>query len=138
MQRKTIKIVIVEDDRYFNKTLTKYVETLCNNRLYPGCYFEIQSFLNGHDCIENLEEDTDIMILDYFLFNPEEQDEVNGEDVLKEVKDCCPDCKVIVLSALQDSHTTAELMKKGIFDYIDKNVNTKNRLGAVLQKAIKA
>ncbi|MFT5601478.1 MAG: response regulator of citrate/malate metabolism [Flavobacteriales bacterium] len=131
-----IKIAIVEDDVYYNKTLTRYIQNICNEQVYKGHIFEIKSFYNAHDCIEELEDDLNIMILDYFLFNEDEDDVLTGGDVLDVVKEHCPDCKVIVASAQQSAHTTAELLRNGVFEYIDKNVNTSNRIGAILQKVI--
>jgi response regulator of citrate/malate metabolism len=133
---KTIKIAIVEDDVYYNKTLTRYVQNICNDQVYRDHVFEIKSFYNAHDCIEELEDDLSIMILDYFLFNEDEDDILTGGDVLEEVKKHCPECKVIVASAQQSAQTTAELLQNGVFEYIDKNVNSKNRIGAILQRAI--
>ena len=74
-RKKVIKIFIVEDDPYYNRLLTKYVETLCNEKVYPQCKFEIHSFLTAHECIEQLDDDISIMLLDYFLFNDEEEDQ---------------------------------------------------------------
>ena len=133
---KTIKIAIVEDDVYYNKTLNRYVQNICNSQVYPDHHFEIKSFFTAHDCIEELEDDLDIMILDYFLFNETEEDVLTGSDVLEVVKTHCPNCKVIVASAQQSTHITNMLVEKGIFEYIDKNINSQNRIGAILQKAI--
>ncbi|MFN3916618.1 MAG: response regulator [Flavobacteriales bacterium] len=132
---KKIKIVIVEDDYYYNKVLTKYISNVCRSA-YPSYQFEIKSHLTAHECIEELEDDTNIMLLDYYFVNPEDDEELNGEDVLREVQKHCPNCKVIMMSAMQDSHRAVELMRKGVFEYIDKNVNTHDRIGAILQKAL--
>lgn len=135
-RRKIVKIVIVEDDNYYNKALTKYVHTLCNPAVYPKFDFEIKSFDNAHDCIRELENDIEVMILDYFLTNDNEVDVLNGADVLAEVNKHCPNCKVIMVSALQNAHTATEMMRQGIYEYVDKNVNSKDRIGAVLQRAL--
>lgn len=134
--KQSIKIVIVEDDKYMNNLLTKYVATLCHEKVYPQLKFEIKTFLTAHDCIEQLEDDLDIMLLDYYLINDEEEEVLNGADVLKEVHKYCPDCRVIVISELREAHEVVQLVKSGIYEYIDKNVNSKDRVGSVLQKAI--
>jgi DNA-binding NtrC family response regulator len=135
-RRKEVKIFIVEDDQYYNRLLTKYVETLCNEKVYPQCKFEIRSFHTAHECIEQLESDISIMLLDYFLFNDEEEDILTGEDVLTEVLKYSPNCKVIMVSELKSAQTVIQLMHQGIYEYIDKNVSSKDRVGSVLQKAI--
>ncbi len=134
--KKHLKIVIVEDDLYYNKALTKYLNTLFNSSAYPQFDFEIKSYLNAHDCIEELEDDTDIMVLDYHLINKEETDVLTGLDIVKEAKKHCPNCKIVMVSSQQNAYVTSELMKQGVYEYIDKTINTKNRVGSVLQQII--
>lgn len=134
---KSIRVVIVEDDLYYNRLLTKYVQTICNSNVYPDFKFEIVSYTNADDCIKELDDSTDIMILDYFLSGDNDTEILNGDDVLSEVKKHCGDsCKVILISAMRNAHLAADLMRKGIYEYIDKNVNSRDRVGAVLQRAI--
>ncbi len=135
--KKLLKIVIVEDNLYYNKALTKYLNTLCNTSVYPQFEFEIKSYLNAHDCIENLEDDTNIMVLDYYLVNEDEPDILTGADIVKVAKKHCPNCKIIMVSSQQNSHRTSELMRQGVYEYIDKTVNSKDRLGSILQHLIK-
>ncbi len=134
--KKKLKIVIVEDNLYYNKALTHYLNTLCNSAVYPEFDFEIKSYLNAHDCIEELEDDTNIMVLDYYLENKEEEDILTGADIVKAAKKHCDNCEIIMMSSQQNAHTTSELMRQGVYDYIDKTVNSKDRLGAVLQKLL--
>jgi response regulator of citrate/malate metabolism len=134
--KETIKIVIVEDNLYHNKALIKYINTLFNSNTYPKLNFEIKSYLTAHDCIEELDDNTDIMVLDYYLINKDESDVLTGLDVVRAVNKNCSDCKVLVASTQQNSFVTSELMKLGVYDYIDTTVNTKNRIGSVLQHLI--
>lgn len=134
--KKKLKVVIVEDDLYYNKALTKYLETICNSSVYPEFDFEIKSYLNAHECIEELDDETNIMVLDYYLINKEESDVLTGADIVKEANKHCDNCKIIMISAQESPHNTSELMRLGIYDYVDKNVNSKNRLGAVMQRLI--
>ncbi|MEX1192268.1 MAG: response regulator [Brumimicrobium sp.] len=134
--KKVLKVVIVEDDLYYNKALTKYIQTICNTSVYPEFNFEILSYLNAHDCIEELDDETNIMVLDYYLINKDEDDILTGADIVKEANEHCDDCHIIMISAQESPHNTSELLKMGVFDYVDKNVNSKNRLGAVLQRLI--
>ena len=134
--KKNLKIVIVEDNLYYNKALTKYLNTLFNSSVYPQFEFEIKSYLTAHECIEELEDDTDIMVLDYFLINDEESDILTGMDIVKEAKKHCANCEIIIVSSQQNAHVTSELMKQGVYDYIDKTVSTKNRIGSVVQQII--
>lgn len=135
--KKNIKIAIVEDNLYENKSLTKYISTICNQHVYTNYSFDIKSFTTAHECIEELEDDLNIMLLDYYLFNPNEAEALNGEDVLAHVQKHCSDCKVIIQSALKNAQTVKELMHHGIYAYIDKNVSSNNRIGSVIQEILK-
>ncbi len=135
-KKQIIKVVLVEDDPYYNRLLNKYVQTICGGSFYPELLFEIKSFLSAHECIEQLEDDLNILVLDYFLFNKEEEDVLSGIDVLKAVKKHSPDCKIIVVSALKSPSKILRLHQEGIDAYIDKNINSKNRIGAILQSML--
>lgn len=136
LKKKVIKIAIVEDDLYFNKSLTKYIQNICNHEMYPNFDFKITSFLNAHTCIEEIEDDVNLLILDYFLINEEEDDILNGFDVIREVQKCNPDCLILVVSALKEAHTIAELIKSGVYDYVDKNIDSNSRIGSIVQNAM--
>lgn len=133
---KSIKLVIVEDDLYYNRLLTKYVQTICNSHVYPDLKFDIVTYTNADECIRELDDNTDIMILDYYLTKEGDAEILNGGDVLDEVNKHCDNCKVILISAMQNSHVAVHLMRNGIYEYIDKNVNSKDRVGSVIQRAI--
>lgn len=134
--RKNMKIAIVEDDQYYNRAMTHYISSICNHKNYPHFNFEINSYLSAYEYLDETEDDTNIMILDYFLFNKEDPEVLNGEDVVVEVKKSNPDCKIIMVTEQQDPAVTKQLQKLGVVEYIDKNISNKNRLGAILQRIL--
>lgn len=134
--KQNIKIAIVEDNKYYNVLLTKYVNTICSSSFYPEFNFEVHSYASAHDCIPELDTELDLLLLDYYLFNEEEIDELSGSDVLSEAKNHCPKCKVIMVSSLTSRTKIMELMKEGLYAYIDKNVNSRDRIGSILQRAL--
>jgi DNA-binding NtrC family response regulator len=133
--KKHIQVVIVEDNPYYNRRLTKYVSTICSRDFYQDFEFSISSYFTAHECIEEMEED--VMLLDYFLFNEDEDDVLTGADVLEETKRFAPNCKVILLSGLKSTSRILQLKKEGIYDFVDKNLNSINRVGALLQTILK-
>lgn len=134
--RRNMKIAIVEDDQYYNRAMTQYVNTICNHKNYPHFNFEINSYHDAYEYLEDSEDDTNIMILDYFLFNKEATEVLTGEDVVVEVKKHNPDCKIIMVTEQQDPAVTKQLQKLGVVEYIDKNISNKNRLGAILHRIL--
>ncbi len=134
--KKQIKIGIVEDDIYYNKLLTKYVRTICSSSFYPSVEFDISSFTTAEDCFEEMDNGMDILILDYFLQNNESDDNLNGADLFYAFKHHYPHCKVIMISAMKDVGIATELIKDGLYAYVDKNLNSRDRIGAILQNVI--
>ncbi len=133
---KVVKIVILEDDIYQNKALTRYVQTICSSKVYPNCKFDVKTYTNAHDCIRELEDDITFMLIDYYLINMEEDDVLTGGDVVDIVKICSPKCEIIMVSSQEDNAVKRTLINKGVKEYVDKNLNSINRVGAVLQDLI--
>ncbi|HXH20023.1 MAG TPA: response regulator [Chitinophagales bacterium] len=135
MEKKKFKIIIVEDDPYYNQVLTKYVKSLCNERNYPGIKFDIRSFQSGKECIENLDAETEIIVMDYLL-DAYDEFPYTGFDLLKQVNKQCRNCKVIIVSGQSNVTVTTELFKEGIYDYIDKNYMPAKRLSSAIQNIL--
>lgn len=133
---KNIKIAILEDDLYYNKLMTKYINTLCSEIINSHSSYEINSFRSALDCLENIDEELDIMLLDYNLSDENDIIKLNGEDVLDIIKKHCPNCKVILVTANQNASTTISLIKQGIHEYIDKNDNSREKIGSTVRSLI--
>lgn len=135
--KKKIKIAVVEDDLFFNKSLVKYITTICDPQVYNTFSFDIKSYTSADEAIQELEDDLDLMILDFFLMGEQdEEDELSGNDVLRAVKKHCPNCRVILMSGHADFLRKEVFLEDGVFALIDKKLNSKNRLGAILQAAL--
>lgn len=133
--KRNYPIVILEDDPYYNQVLTKYVKLLCNEHNYPDMNFDIRAFKSAKECMEHLNSNTEILVLDYFLDSYDEFP-YNGFDIIKQVSRECKNCKVIVVSGQHNVTVTTELFKKGIYDYIDKDYMPAKRLSTAIQNIL--
>lgn len=113
-ESRPIKIFVVEDDPTYTKFL-KYVFGL--NPDYEPVFFA-----NGQECVNNLHQKPDVVTLDYSL------PDINGEAVLKSIRDYDPAINVIVVSAQEKIGTAVNLLKLGAFDYIVKDQEAKDRI----------
>jgi len=109
-----IKIFVVEDDPVYLK-LVNYIAELNPDHV-------VKTFTNGKDCIAQLHENPAVVTLDYSL------PDMNGSEVLKAIKQQCPDTNVIMVSSQDDINTAIQLLKVGAYDYITKDDETKERL----------
>jgi DNA-binding NtrC family response regulator len=113
-EKDEVRIFVVEDDPAYSKFL-KYVLSLNPD-------FEPIFFSTGKDCIDNLHKKPSIITLDYSL------PDMEGEKVLKSIREFDPEISVIIISAQEKIGTAVELLKAGAFDYISKDEDAKDRI----------
>ncbi|MES2618673.1 MAG: sigma-54 dependent transcriptional regulator [Bacteroidota bacterium] len=111
---RNIKAFVVEDNDWFNKMV---VHCLSQN---PD--IEVKSFFNGKDLLKSLHELPDIITLDYRL------PDINGDELLKKIKEFRPSIEVIIISEQDDIEVAVELLKLGAYDYLIKNTDLNSRL----------
>jgi DNA-binding NtrC family response regulator len=119
MTESALKIFVVEDSEWYSRLL---VHTLSLNPDY-----EIKSFHNGKDMLNNLHEEPDIVTLDYRL------PDINGLELLKRIRQDSPDTQVILISEQDDINVVVSLLKIGAYDYITKSEDIKERLLITVQ-----
>ena len=114
MNQEPLKIFLVEDDVIFAKIMSHHLS------LNPE--YEVEIFPDGKSLIKNLYKNPTLISLDYNL------PDMTGLDVLKQIREFNPDLPVVIVSGQQDVATAIELLKKGAYDYILKDQDTKERL----------
>ncbi|MHC1733966.1 MAG: sigma-54-dependent transcriptional regulator [Bacteroidales bacterium] len=119
MDETQLKIFVVEDDEWYSRLL---VHTLSLNVDY-----EVRSFRTAGEFLECLHESPDIVTLDYRL------PDMNGIDLLKRIKEENNDIQVILISGQNDIDTAVSLLKLGVYDYIVKTNDIRERLLLTVQ-----
>ena len=114
MEDKAFRIFVVEDDEWYSRLLVH------NLSLNPD--YEIESFNNGKDCLNNLYKNPDVVTLDYRL------PDMKGLEILKEIKAQNADIQVILISEQDEIDIVVELLKYGAYDYIVKSKDIRERL----------
>jgi len=114
MEEKPFKIFVVEDNEWYNRLLVH------NLSLNPD--YEIESFTNGKDCLNNLNKNPDVITLDYRL------PDMQGLEVLKNIKAENEEIQVILISEQDEIDVVVELLKYGAYDYIVKSKDIRERL----------
>lgn len=112
MPEKKATVFIVDDEPMLNEMLSDY---LTNNN--PGLF--IKTFPTGEACLESLNEEPDVIILDYYL-NSREKDAANGIDILKEIKGRKKAVPVIMLSSQDSYGKAAQTIQYGAIHYVIK------------------
>ncbi len=111
---KPFKIFVVEDNEWYNRLLVH------NLSLNPD--YEIESFTNGKECLNNLHKNPDVVTLDYRL------PDMQGLEVLKRIKAENEEIQVILISEQNEIEVVVDLLKYGAYDYIVKSNDIRERL----------
>lgn len=107
-------VFIVEDDEWYSDLLSYVVS------LNPE--YRVKRFGRGDELIRQLHEQPDVITLDYRL------PDMNGEKVLRQIKEFNPEIEVIIISEQQNIDTALDLIKLGAYDYIVKTPDIKDKL----------
>ena len=117
-------IFVVDDDPFIN--------TLVIKRLASDKY-ELEAFETGEDCLDALNKNPDLIILDY-LFVKKNHEYMNGMQVLDKIKELKPDTPVIMLSGQDKGEVVLELARKGIDNYVIKDNDLINNLHTAINE----
>ena len=112
MTKSNPTIFIVDDEPLLSEMLTDYLK-----EQHDG--FNLRSFPTGEACLQNLDEQPDAVVLDYYL-NSKEKNAANGIDILKEIKRRDKAIPVIMLSSQKSYATASQTIMYGAMHYVIK------------------
>ncbi|MGZ3862293.1 MAG: response regulator [Bacteroidia bacterium] len=107
MVPETREHIFIVDDNEIYSMMLDYI-------LSKESTYKFSSFKSGEECVRNLYQNPDVVVLDYTMPG------MNGYDVLREIKKYNPDIHVIILTGQYDAKLAAKLLKSGADDYILK------------------
>ena len=111
-------IYVVDDDPYWCSILTQLLEDLG--------YTNIVKFSNGRGCLNNIHFKPSLVFLDY------EMNDLNGLEVLNQIRRKSPDSNVVLCSASESISIAVNAMKNGAFDFLVKSKCTLNNLADLI------
>ena len=123
MADKKRLIFLVDDEPIQNEMLKDY--------LSERFLYDIRTYDNGEDALQNMNLAPEIMVLDYHL-NSNKPKAKNGVEILKEVKDRYPDTQVIMLSGQDKIDVAVDSIKYGAYDYVVKGETAFTRMENVM------
>lgn len=109
---KKILLFLVDDDALFLKSLE--IEFTDNTESI------IKTFPTGELCLENISQNPDVIILDYYL-NSVDKNAINGLETLDRIKAANQTIPVVMLSSQDKIDVAVNCMKHQAFDYIVKS-----------------
>ncbi len=114
-QSSKLNIFVVEDDAWYRELLTHHLSLNPDN--------SVRGFESASEVLLALEQETpDAITIDYRL------PDLDGQQLIKKIKALASDSALIVISGQEDVHTALELLRQGVYDYLVKNEETRERL----------
>ena len=108
MNTQGLNLFIIDDNQLMATGLRIYL----NNRF--GNNLNILTFNTGESALKEVDANTGIVILDYFLEGE------NGNDILRSIKKINPNTEVIMLSSNEDIAVAIDSFRNGATDYVVK------------------
>jgi DNA-binding NtrC family response regulator len=121
-------IFVVDDDNNQAMMLQDYLSKYST--------FTVHIFNSGEDCLANMNINPEIIFLDYY-FDKAKSSNMNGIDILKELKAKYPDTEVVMFSGQDKIEVAVNTIKYGAFDYIVKSESAFHRSENVIFNIIK-
>ena len=123
MNNDKINIFLVDDDALYLKIL--------ENEFLEHADFNILTFPTGELCIQNLSQNPDVIILDYYLDGIYDN-AMNGLDTLDKIKLIKPEIPVVILSAQDKIEVAVNCMHRQAYDYVVKSETAFLRLQKII------
>ena len=119
------QIFIVDDNEMFAQML--------NDHLSENPEFSVSVFKTGEDCLKNLFQNPDLIILDYYL-NDESKDAADGLEILSEIKEHNEKIHVIMLSGQEHYGIALQTIAKGAAQYVIKDDHAFEKISEYLKE----
>ena len=132
MEKHKFLIFVVDDDPFYNSILSKHLLNLNKERKYQDYDIVVQSYFSAKDCLENIHQEPDVILLDYFL--DESGHPLKGLYLLNTLKDECKKCKVVLMSQQQAMLASVEFLQQGgAYDYIVKDTSSLLKISNLIE-----
>lgn len=115
-----MRIFVVEDDEWFSKIIEYHLKQNPDH--------EVTVYNTAKKALKDIHLSPDAVVIDYNL------PDYKGDELLKKIQQEDSSIACIIVSAQEDVEIAINLLKKGAFDYIVKNDDTKDRLWITMNK----
>jgi two-component system OmpR family response regulator len=111
---KINRVFLVDDDEMYLHTLEHNLKKNLDSTV------ALKTFPTGEECLKELDQSPDIIVLDYEL-NTKDKTAMNGIEVLKKIKSINPNIQVVMLSGQDNLEIAVNCLKNGAHDYVIKS-----------------
>jgi DNA-binding NtrC family response regulator len=124
MQTQGINLFIVDDNKLLVTDLKHYLQNKFGSNL------NVSTFNTGESCLEKVDKETHIVILDYGLEGK------NGLEVLESIKTVNPKTEVIMFSSNENIVIAIDSFRMGAKDYVIKGQGSWKKITKLVENII--
>lgn len=130
--KPNIKIVIIEDDDFYNRLLTKYLSFSLNKLSQKsGFTLIVISCLSFTEFIDNFDNETIFVFSDYYIGGKN-----TAFDVIKFIESKSKHCKIAIVTQIKSHEEQINKLLKKSYNVINKDVNTLYRCKQTAEQVI--
>jgi len=120
---KPKNIFVVDDDPMVTESMKDYLTD------YFG--HNVTVFSTGEECLANLDDNPDFIILDYYL-NSVKKDAADGMEILQFIKVNYPGIRIIMLSSLEKYSFAMQTVQQGAEKYVVKDRDAFEKIAEIV------
>jgi len=125
--QNSFSVFLVDDDKMFLSSL----KTSLTQQFKSG--IEVSTFTSGEECLKKVEDNPDIIVLDYYLNDDQHPQAMDGLEVLRKIKENSEDSTVIMLSGQDKLQVAIDSIKNGAYEYVAKSESSFVRIQNVIK-----
>lgn len=110
--KNKVKLFLVDDDAQYLKSMAK--------EFCVATEYEISTFATGELCLQNLDKEPTIIVLDYQL-DAVNKNAMNGLETLDKIKEYNSSIQAIFLSSQDSIEVAVSCMRHKAYDYVVKS-----------------
>lgn len=119
------KIFIVEDEELFANLLKDYLVRKTGN--------EVAIYQTGEECLREMHQNPDVIILDYFL-NSKIKNAANGLEILRKLRETGSKSHIIILSGQTEYGIAMQSRFEGAQQYVIKDEQAFERIELLISQ----
>lgn len=125
-KNKQFSISFIEDNQFYLTAISKYIKNNIPNTKI-SCFSRSESFLNS------LRHKPEIAIVDFHL---DERSEIEGVELIRELKFKSPNTKIIVLTGEKSVSTAIKCLNEGVLNYVVKEDKAADKIAAEIKSVM--
>ncbi len=124
LEKKHFLISLVEDNQMYLRAISQYIKFNIPNT-------KVSSFSRSSSFLKSLRHNPEIAIID---FNLDERSEIEGIELIRELKYKSPKTKIIVLTGEKSVSTAVKCLNEGVMNYVVKEDKAAEKVAEEIKK----